>query len=939
MKKYSIYLVHMLFGLFLFGSCTDESMVNKKDVEEGIPVSLKIPYTAPEMDIITTRAGKSDVKLLSDLYVFTFDSSTGEFVSGENVLPEGSNSETGTISINTTSGYRNIYAVANTISGMFPDIQSKLQDAINRKLKESEFLKLAAELSSNNVENNDDIMLMSGQWSNGDETSCLIPAGNGTLSGAIKIKRVAAKVTFKINTGTNAKGKFTAKEYQVLRVPSGTKLFENGTAAISSYFDLKDFMPIKEGGSFTFYMSENLKRPSNHCTDHNDRELYTEVKGDDDNITRRFTNAHPDATYVIVKGSFVGKAEDPAKIEGDKNGSVVAPRVLYIIHLGKGAGTVDAESYDANDFNTYRNTDYTYNLTVNGVDNIVVEVLTNEPGKDNKPREEGDVIFGGDNDVILRCDAHFEQRLLTFKKDQLNDYSFAVKTPYTDKIYNADGNSNYNIEGGDDLSWVTFYKNPANESFCRSYTFAKQSGGNNLWTVDKLVTELKKWKTGADHQDWGDEVNFTCFVNEFYYEDKPKEWYKYVNTGEDRTMQILCETSSQQAGLGSSSVTKNAQYVITQRPIETIYKKSQSVASSITAWGIETVNETGRLTCGGSKADADHGRKNMDFNGQWKTYINFDKAPKADGMVNYMNSGKNIAYYACLQRNRDENGNGIIDPDEVKWYLPSSKQYISLWIGNEAISSEANIYGAEGGDGKVSPDRHFYTSTNGARVYWAEEGYSLGAEGGDNSYVSDHDGGKRQYRCVRDLGVTKEQLFSSSYELSPIYKKSGNSITLENLSSVSLRTQKAVSELKVHHEREDINKPYSGGLVVASENCKRKRYWALGAFRDWVDISETWNNVTKDANENPTNSYCANSKDLGPGWRLPNQRELGLMYVADTGGSGLCRTYYSGVPWDWKDGNSGRWYNKGESHTFQISSGVTLKAKNTSTKFRCVKDN
>ena len=107
-----------------------------------------------------------------------------------------------------------------------------------------------------------------------------------------------------------------------------------------------------------------------------------------------------------------------------------------------------------------------------------------------------------------------------------------------------------------------------------------------------------------------------------------------------------------------------------------------------------------------------------------------------------------------------------------------------------------------------------------------------------------------------------------------------------------------------------------------------------GGFRDWVNISDTWNNVTKNANDNPTNSYCANSKNLGPGWRLPNQRELGLMYVAGTDGSGLCRTYYSGVPSDWSG-------NKGTTHTFQAKDGgaVSLQAKSTSTTFRCVKDN
>lgn len=930
MKKYSIGVICMLFGLLVFGACVDEILVNKDDVEEGIPVSLKIPYTAPEMEVVKTKAGGSDVKLLSDLYVFTFDSKTKRFISGENVLTEGSDEENGSILIHTTSGTRHIYAVANTISGMYPEVQSKLQEIINNEWDETVFLNIAAELSSNNVENNDGIMLMSGQWSDGTSSECLIPAGSGTLSGSIKIKRIAAKVTFSLKTGANAKGTYTAKEYQVLRVPSGTKLFENGTANISSYFDVEDFKPIRDDGTFTFYMSENLKSSANTCKDYEARELYTE-----NGEGRQFVNADPDATYVIVKGSFVGKAEDPTMTGEDKNSSVVSPRLLYIIHLGKGAGKTDGVLNDPNDFNTYRNTDYTYNLTVNGVDNIVVEVITNNPEGDNKPREEGDVIFGGDDDVVLRCDAHFEQRLMCFRKDKLKDYSFAVKTPYTDKVYKADENGNYTIDASDDLNWVTFYKNPDNKNICCSYTSAKKSKGQNLWSVEKLVKELKAWKEGKDHTDWGDEVYFTCFVNEYYYSDKPKEWYKYVNTGEDRTLQILCETSSQQDKWGNSSVTKNAQYVITQRPIETIYKKSPSVSNSIIAWGIETVNETGRLNKGNVGSSDSHGRKNMKFQGDWDELTNFDQTPDKNGSVNYMKSGYRSAFYACLQRNRDENGNGTIDPEEVKWYLPASKQYISLWIGNEAISSEANIYGTFGADGYVSPDRHFFTSTSGQAVYWAEEGYSLGAEGGDNKYLTYNDEGKRQYRCVRDLGVTEEQLKNSDYSLSPIFTKNGNTITLENLNAVALRNQRAVGEFQNHHERENINKAYTGGFQVASENCK-EYVWHWGDMaweKSWGNVKETWNTVNANANNNPTNSYCAKSKGLGPGWRLPNQRELGLMYVAGTGGSGLCRTYYSGVPYDWKD------HGMGNTHTFKIEDGVTLQAKNTKTTFRCIKDN
>ena len=41
--------------------------------------------------------------------------------------------------------------------------------------------------------------------------------------------------------------------------------------------------------------------------------------------------------------------------------------------------------------------------------------------------------------------------------------------------------------------------------------------------------------------------------------------------------------------------------------------------------------------------------------------------------------------FACLQRNRDNNGNGMIDEDEIKWYLPSYNQMLNTYIGKATI--------------------------------------------------------------------------------------------------------------------------------------------------------------------------------------------------------------------------------------------------------------
>ena len=46
---------------------------------------------------------------------------------------------------------------------------------------------------------------------------------------------------------------------------------------------------------------------------------------------------------------------------------------------------------------------------------------------------------------------------------------------------------------------------------------------------------------------------------------------------------------------------------------------------------------------------------------------------------------------ACLSRNRDLNGNGEIDSNEVRWYLPGVEQYRALFFGQNALNSDAYL--------------------------------------------------------------------------------------------------------------------------------------------------------------------------------------------------------------------------------------------------------
>lgn len=107
-----------------------------------------------------------------------------------------------------------------------------------------------------------------------------------------------------------------------------------------------------------------------------------------------------------------------------KNGSMelqTSADVTYTVHLGK----------TVSDFASERNKNYTYDVKVNGVENIVWEVVSGD--EERQPGAEGSVVRSAQN-VLL--DAHYETKCVTFYKDELSNLAFRVKTPYSTGEYN-----------------------------------------------------------------------------------------------------------------------------------------------------------------------------------------------------------------------------------------------------------------------------------------------------------------------------------------------------------------------------------------------------------------------------------------------------------------------------------------------------------------------
>lgn len=760
--------------------------------------------------------------------------------------------------------------------------------------------------------------LVSGLWNNEDDTKdyCTVKV-DGTLveKGKIYLKRVAAKVTFKIEVADGRE--FKLKSYQVCEVPKKVNVWEGSTSEEIVSYSTQELTISKDEGFFTFYMPENIANGKEGCNSADDREKLS--KGSLRNSPpegRVFTYVDKPATYVLLKGSYYAK---------DTDGKETSAEVVYCIHLGLGAGSSD--KVDHKDFSTKRNMNYTYNIQIEGVESIKTEVTATD---NNVWRQEGDVTVSGEGKSI-QLDAHFEARKITFHKSDFKttDLRVYVKDPLT----------NFQLTEFSELkeeskNWVSF-KSLKDVPVEETYKYPDEKHVSELLSVEELLTELNKWAKGENSllapTNEG-AIEFVCFVNEYYYQSIM--WPEFVNTL-DREFFIMDKTQKQTSG-GNSTLTSDASFVIKQHSIQTIYDLNKG--EDYNAWGIETINETGLLntTTNPSKIkDIAYGRLNLpDFSGKgWSTFLDYSKESNS----NQMKDDYKNAYYACLQRNRDENGDGVIDSKEKKWYLASSGQYISLWLGRSSLSAESSLFNIDDwvkeGFAKNIPAKYHYIPSNndGKVVFWAEEGITIG---NDDSHTT---GKIRNYRCIRDLNMKgmdennldRKKAPETLFKISSVDPKA-LTVTFDYLNANSLKPAPSMNELDPHNERDnDINRVYKSFCIVRGSVSSNQ-------------VGGTWKAKTNLTN--PCNRIMNEH-----GWRMPNQAELSVIYLVGTDASAygsykknefnglkgqtvFARTSYSGIA---KNGKSGQ-------HAYRLLANehISLVEKTGYTGFiRCVKDN
>ena len=840
------YILVLLAGTFLL-SCTGEDMeVNRENrYEPGVETSISLKLGIPGMDLVQTKAGESYedyLEYVSNLLVVVFNADGSFHLEHEQMYNHNQGTDRVDIA-SIESGKKYIYAVANTNSSLFNDNNTDLTEILKaqaRKGRES-FLKATVDMCQEFEGITEGRFLMSGKYvaasNDAGDGSVNIPRTGGTLQGVIELVRVQATVVFSIKGGEGVD--FTPTHFQVCNLPKSSNLFEQASdVANGTYFNTEMLTYDSFKDSIFFYPMENRKQPSANVAAYRDR----------------MDMANASSAYVVIKGTYSGKADhykdfDKDNYTGKENAEA---QVTYYIPLGYVNGNL-------NDYNVRRNTKYIYSITVNGVDDIVLEVVSDE---EKSSVEDGDVIYlnGG---KVIDLDAHYASGILTFNKADLeskSEITYKVKSPYTN-----------GYQTGVDSDWVKFVINGKRQGVYSQQTVAYPGdNSSSLLSVGELMENLQNAET-LDLFDNNDQIVVSCYVNEYYYEDKATEWHKWVNT-DNREMLILCDTK---AGNGSSLT--EGTYIIRQKSIQTIFKTDGSLAS---AWGTEWFNETDNIQPNyGINSD------NTDRSNSTDNFASFNNDGRRNMIAEVYNNGNQRAdwsdittwnwdwdpqttageyrkaYLACMSRNRDADGDGEFDVNEMKWYLASVNQYQDLWIGNAGINQNAHLYTYP-----ATPVVTHYFSNSQGQIFWAEEGAAV-------SPYHEHGGRfannrKHAVRCLRNLNVESpadqsKYIASQNDVLQVDYatvKQEGGKyvVELSGLNSNALRSYRT-EMLTRHTEREEQNKPYVSFTI--NDELTRPSDLRNGQY--------TWTNIIDSGKDG----------DYGcpDGYRIPSQKELILM--------------------------------------------------------------
>lgn len=957
----------LLWVVVAFMSCHKDEAMNAP-AKEGDPIKLTLTFNTTE-NIVISRAVSSDTeeKRLHNLYVFVFNPDGS--VAYRSFFDDVNKVGTHTMTLqDVPSGSGKTICVLANINNSLMCTTSDALDAITSK---DELDQAACNLNQAIIERGSQFMM------SGCVATDLIPGQ--TTSITVPLKRLDAKIRFKVVSGTQAAGNdydvtFTPKNWRVVQAPKRVSIFPQSDADLftnltedffASGWNAYEGSGNDYGKEFAFYMLENKVSPRQLIPAigtpaeqyaNRERQEKNPIDGSDKVSNGAFIYAPATGTYVELTGVVSYALNANQDISAD---------VKYVVHLGYVDG-------NPNDYSTNRNSEYIYTVTVNSVDNIIVEV--EQIGEEPQPGAEGAVTIAN---TIMNFDAHYSTFTVNFAWQSVDqELTWNVSTPFSTLSEETTAK---------DYQWVLFRINKKNagrtayvsnlrpypgdtykyqgEISLDSYLSDWNAGTDRLLDVAQLVSLLKESKSRQTSSgsatlpnlfDSGNNIIVTVFLNEYYYNTDPINpgnplpttypndfWKRFVNEPQ-RVMNILSRLMTSQ---DQQSTKATALYSFRQASIQTIYNRD--LAGVFTGWGTQQVQDDTKYQFDAARAvsttyqtytDYYNGRQNflrmiyhIAATPSWSTFVNAPFGATATTpavtAVN-MTSGYNYAKWNCLRRNRDNNGNGTIDVDEVRWYLASIDQLRGIWVGEPALNSDARLYKYSDWSSANQLNQWYGSSTvpsrsgtnsstyDNSQVLWSSEGAS---DGSLSAITGGYSTANVKYRCVRNLGLndasssgSRQNIAVTAPDMYATYNSSTREIDLTRMNPQTIRGYTQLTDLPAHHERSADNKPWWNFQIATS---------TTGSSYTWVSGNTAINSGTR---------ICPS------GWRAPNQRELVLMLalVKNSGWTqtnSFSRTSFS--------------FNPGTRYGFAVSaSGSTatmLYMINTGSEtggFRCVRD-
>lgn len=864
-------------------------------------------------------------------------------------------------------------------------------------------------------------------WQGFNHKTYTIPNNNGSPSvsltdGAIHLRRLQSHITFDI---TSAYSESSTEDIvdvevtglQVCNMPRyswvyerngeyngktnfsdlATSQGENGDASkyveevlnfSSAYIDVTNVGDVKHQ-RFDFWQTEN-KHTTTGLNDYNDREVR---KGNEDPAHGIFKalvgnqdwTSDNLASYIVLTCKVTYRRRhsvDNNGVIGDLNddGLLRTGIVRYTIHHGYvGSINNNATTADPNDFNCYRNCDYTYNVSITGLDQVVVEAHL------GNPRNGVEGIVADVESQTVQLDAHYSQFNIVLTSTEINNdgFSFLISSPFGDETHtymvgeNSDF-SEFENETDNDLrrlfEWIEIKKTDNATTYAAYKPTDDSEGVMPFW---QFVRDLKAGKLPQRLQpNTGADTYYTIFINEYTYEPRvgeanygneeaTKNWHNYVNRP-DREFYIL---TTRAVSSDTHSIYARSKYAIRQSSIQTYYASEGNVAE--TAIGIEHVNETQGLNLRNNyvvpqaSISRDNGRWNVaqwlggsssntggvqsitfttNSTKSWATVLdknndNTDNSKKTDKLqkipnvtnlqngpaIQSLESGYNPAVpdskekgythlpatasltgdilpsaydpqassttrsnyieaiNVCMNRNRDDNGDGYIDEEELKWYVPASGKYLRAILGRKSLKTPLMPYTQIPALPKLKNALNsrylIYASNN--NVVYAMEGLSAGEWKVPASYAVTNEEAQYvqlqpawQVRCIRNLGtdltaIRNEERVQRAYdhdETNHIIRMTYYDDQSIRLTPITVGGNTATGSMTLHSVTDPMNMVY-----------KAFQYSTQDIWSENLYFNKTVNSNTYTADK--LSNYIATDpcSGLGDNWRLPNQKELAIL--------------------------------------------------------------